>query len=96
MPNYFFLQWNEKFGESYKKLRLGYNFLKECRNVDFSCVSTLSIGQQQREAERQARQADMLREKFNVVCQQMVENMPEMQVKTFTLILLREISILCK
>ena len=27
-------KWHEKFGDTYKKLSLGYNFLKECKKVN--------------------------------------------------------------
>lgn len=37
--------WNEKFGEAYKKLALGYHFLKHTKKVSGSCtVKPTSLG----------------------------------------------------
>ncbi|XP_014677542.1 PREDICTED: UV-stimulated scaffold protein A-like [Priapulus caudatus] len=72
-------QWNEKYGEAYKKLQLGYNYLKECKGINFTDMHSQSIGEQQRENERRARQENMLRDKLKVISQQMTDLIPEIQ-----------------
>lgn len=47
-------QWYEKFGEAYKKLALGYHYLKSCKKVNFDAVSARieTERRQQEETER--------------------------------------------
>nr|XP_012638826.1 UV-stimulated scaffold protein A isoform X5 [Microcebus murinus] len=45
--------WNEKFGEAYKKLALGYHFLKHNKKVDFQDVSARTLAERRREEEKQ-------------------------------------------
>lgn len=45
--------WNEKFGEAYKKLALGYHFLKHIKKVDFQDVNARSLAERKREEEKQ-------------------------------------------
>ncbi|XP_057628516.1 UV-stimulated scaffold protein A isoform X2 [Chionomys nivalis] len=45
--------WNEKFGEAYKKLALGYHFLKHIKKVDFRDVNARSLAERKREEEKQ-------------------------------------------
>nr|XP_048270851.1 UV-stimulated scaffold protein A [Myodes glareolus]XP_048270853.1 UV-stimulated scaffold protein A [Myodes glareolus]XP_048270854.1 UV-stimulated scaffold protein A [Myodes glareolus]XP_048270855.1 UV-stimulated scaffold protein A [Myodes glareolus]XP_048270856.1 UV-stimulated scaffold protein A [Myodes glareolus] len=45
--------WNEKFGEAYKKLALGYHFLKHIKKVDFRDVNVRSLAERKREEEKQ-------------------------------------------
>ncbi|KAL1789575.1 UV-stimulated scaffold protein A isoform X1 [Sigmodon hispidus] len=45
--------WNEKFGEAYKKLALGYHFLKHTKKVDFRDVNARTVAERKREEEKQ-------------------------------------------
>ncbi|XP_052592201.1 UV-stimulated scaffold protein A [Peromyscus californicus insignis] len=45
--------WNEKFGEAYKKLALGYHFLKHTKKVDFRDVDARTVAERKREEEKQ-------------------------------------------
>ncbi|EGW00405.1 UV-stimulated scaffold protein A isoform X3 [Cricetulus griseus] len=45
--------WNEKFGEAYKKLALGYHFLKHTKKVDFQDVNARTVAERKREEEKQ-------------------------------------------
>ncbi|XP_006893657.1 PREDICTED: UV-stimulated scaffold protein A [Elephantulus edwardii] len=47
--------WNEKFGEAYKKLALGYHFLRHNKQVDFQDVSARTLAERKREEEKQRR-----------------------------------------
>nr|XP_042141702.1 UV-stimulated scaffold protein A isoform X3 [Peromyscus maniculatus bairdii]XP_042141703.1 UV-stimulated scaffold protein A isoform X3 [Peromyscus maniculatus bairdii] len=44
--------WNEKFGEAYKKLALGYHFLKHTKKVDFRDVDARTVAERKREEEK--------------------------------------------
>lgn len=45
--------WNEKFGEAYKKLALGYHFLKHTKKVDFRDINVRTLAERKREEEKQ-------------------------------------------
>ncbi|XP_008047895.1 UV-stimulated scaffold protein A [Carlito syrichta] len=45
--------WNEKFGEAYKKLALGYHFLRHIKKVDFHDVNVRTVAERKREEEKQ-------------------------------------------
>lgn len=45
--------WNEKFGEAYKKLALGYHFLKHTKKVDFRDINVRTVAERKREEEKQ-------------------------------------------
>nr|XP_045017583.1 UV-stimulated scaffold protein A isoform X1 [Jaculus jaculus]XP_045017584.1 UV-stimulated scaffold protein A isoform X1 [Jaculus jaculus] len=45
--------WNEKFGEAYKKLALGYHFLRHTKKVDFQDVNARTVAERKREEEKQ-------------------------------------------
>ncbi|XP_036903122.1 UV-stimulated scaffold protein A isoform X2 [Sturnira hondurensis] len=47
--------WNEKFGAAYKKLALGYHFLKHSQQVDFQDVNARTPAERKREEEKQRR-----------------------------------------
>ncbi|XP_048220775.1 UV-stimulated scaffold protein A isoform X2 [Perognathus longimembris pacificus] len=45
--------WNEKFGKAYKKLALGYHFLRHIKKVDFQDVDARTLAERKREEEKQ-------------------------------------------
>ncbi|XP_010639985.1 UV-stimulated scaffold protein A isoform X3 [Fukomys damarensis] len=45
--------WNEQFGEAYKKLALGYHFLRHTKKVDFQDVNARTLAERKREEEKQ-------------------------------------------
>ncbi|XP_047423130.1 UV-stimulated scaffold protein A isoform X1 [Sciurus carolinensis] len=45
--------WNERFGEAYKKLALGYHFLKHTKKVDFQDVNCRTLVERRREEQKQ-------------------------------------------
>ncbi|XP_069877761.1 UV-stimulated scaffold protein A [Dipodomys merriami] len=45
--------WNEKFGKAYKKLALGYHFLRHTKKVDFQDVDARTLAERKREEEKQ-------------------------------------------
>ncbi|NXD62141.1 UVSSA protein, partial [Eolophus roseicapillus] len=48
-------EWHEKYGEAYKKLALGYHFLKQNKKVDFEDVHARTMAERRREEEKQKR-----------------------------------------
>ncbi|XP_025968521.2 UV-stimulated scaffold protein A isoform X2 [Dromaius novaehollandiae] len=55
--------WHEKYGEAYKKLSLGYHFLKQNKKVDFQDVSARTLAERKREEEKQKRLDNIYKEK---------------------------------
>ncbi|NXI34180.1 UVSSA protein, partial [Galbula dea] len=56
-------EWHEKYGEAYKKLSLGYHFLKQNKKVDFQDVHARSLAERRREEEKQKRLDNIYKEK---------------------------------
>ncbi|XP_066478504.1 UV-stimulated scaffold protein A [Tiliqua scincoides] len=48
-------EWHEKYGEAYKKLSLGYYYLKQNKKVDFQDVSARTLAERKRDEEKQKR-----------------------------------------
>ncbi|NXU57892.1 UVSSA protein, partial [Turnix velox] len=55
--------WHEKYGEAYKKLSLGYHFLKQNKKVDFQDVHARTVAERKREEEKQKRLDNIYKEK---------------------------------
>ncbi|KAK4818157.1 hypothetical protein QYF61_007305 [Mycteria americana] len=55
--------WHEKYGEAYKKLSLGYHFLKQNKKVDFQDVHARTVAERRREEEKQKRLDNIYKEK---------------------------------
>ncbi|XP_033122407.1 UV-stimulated scaffold protein A-like [Anneissia japonica] len=71
--------WYEKFGQSYKKLALGYNYLKHVKRVDFNNIQAATLAEQQREAARKKKMEIALQEKMNVTVNEIHDTLPDMQ-----------------
>ncbi|XP_064007611.1 UV-stimulated scaffold protein A [Pogoniulus pusillus] len=56
-------EWHEKYGEAYKKLSLGYHFLKQNKKVDFQDVHARTVAERRREEEKQKRLDNIYKEK---------------------------------
>ncbi|XP_065517122.1 UV-stimulated scaffold protein A [Lathamus discolor] len=56
-------EWHEKYGEAYKKLALGYHFLKQNKKVDFEDVHARTITERRREEEKRKRMDNVYKEK---------------------------------
>ncbi|NWJ04622.1 UVSSA protein, partial [Crypturellus undulatus] len=65
--------WHEKYGEAYKKLSLGYHFLKENKKVDFQDVSARTLAERRREEEKQKRLDNIYKEKTKKAEKEMAE-----------------------
>ncbi|NXE44967.1 UVSSA protein, partial [Casuarius casuarius] len=65
--------WHEKYGEAYKKLSLGYHFLKQNKKVDFQDVSARTLAERKREEEKQKRLDNIYKEKAKRAEKEMAE-----------------------
>lgn len=70
-------EWNTKFGEDYKRLNLGYKYLKHCKKVDFDDARSRSIIQRQREEEEQRRRDQAIADKVNKAKQELLDRSEE-------------------
>uniref|UniRef100_A0A8B9ZDK3 UV-stimulated scaffold protein A n=1 Tax=Buteo japonicus TaxID=224669 RepID=A0A8B9ZDK3_9AVES len=65
--------WHEKYGEAYKKLSLGYHFLKQNKKVDFQDVHARTVAERRREEEKQKRLDNIYKEKAKKAEKEMEE-----------------------
>ncbi|XP_053314147.1 UV-stimulated scaffold protein A [Spea bombifrons] len=72
-------EWHEKFGEAYKKLSLGYHFLKQNKKVDFQDVRSRTLAERKREEEKKQRLENIYKEKARKASEEMEEMMSEIQ-----------------
>ncbi|KAF3825398.1 UV-stimulated scaffold protein A isoform X2 [Mirounga leonina] len=68
--------WNEKYGAAYKKLALGYHFLRHSKQVDFQDVSARTLAERKREEEKRKRLDRIYRERSEQAIREM-EDMSE-------------------
>ncbi|XP_006874192.1 PREDICTED: UV-stimulated scaffold protein A [Chrysochloris asiatica] len=71
--------WNEKFGEAYKKLALGYHFLRHNKQVDFQDINARTLAERKREAEKQRRLDSIYRERAKQAGAEMEEMSEEVR-----------------
>uniref|UniRef100_A0A8C6XBZ2 UV-stimulated scaffold protein A n=1 Tax=Naja naja TaxID=35670 RepID=A0A8C6XBZ2_NAJNA len=72
-------EWHEKYGEAYKKLSLGYFFLKQNKKIDFQDVHARTSAERKRDEERQKRLDNIYKEKAQKAEKEMKEASPEIQ-----------------
>ncbi|XP_067008916.2 UV-stimulated scaffold protein A isoform X3 [Anabrus simplex] len=66
-------EWNSEFGDGYKKLKLGYNYLKHCKKVDFSALEMEDSAQRMRQQELERRQNTINQERLKKVQSELEE-----------------------
>ncbi|XP_074922742.1 UV-stimulated scaffold protein A isoform X1 [Chelonoidis abingdonii] len=71
--------WHEKYGEAYKKLSLGYHFLKQNKKVDFQDVNVRTLAERRREEEKQKRLDNIYKERAKRAEKEMEEMSQEIQ-----------------
>lgn len=64
-------EWNERFGEAYKKLAVGYHFLRNTKKVDFQDVDARTVAQRRREDERRKHLDKIHRERAEQAAREM-------------------------
>ncbi|XP_058402508.1 UV-stimulated scaffold protein A isoform X2 [Diceros bicornis minor] len=71
--------WNEKYGLAYKKLALGYHFLRHSKQVDFQDVNARTLAERKREEEKQRRLDRIYRERSEQAAREMEEMSEEIR-----------------
>ncbi|KAM4810304.1 UV-stimulated scaffold protein A [Rhinophrynus dorsalis] len=72
-------EWHEKFGEAYKKLSLGYHFLKRNKKIDFQDVRSRTLAERKREEEKEKHLQNIYKEKAKKAKTEMEEMLEEIQ-----------------
>ncbi|XP_062981992.1 UV-stimulated scaffold protein A [Elgaria multicarinata webbii] len=72
-------EWHEKYGEAYKKLSLGYHFLKQNKKVDFHDVSARTLAERKRDEEKQRRLDTIYKDKAKKTEREMEDMSQEIQ-----------------
>ncbi|XP_059378105.1 UV-stimulated scaffold protein A [Carassius carassius] len=71
--------WHATYGEAYKKLSLGYHFLKQIKKVDFHDVEARTLAERKRQEEKQKRLERIYKEKLEKAKQEMEEMTTEIE-----------------
>ncbi|CAF95407.1 unnamed protein product, partial [Tetraodon nigroviridis] len=71
--------WHSLYGGAYKKLALGYHFLKKIKKVDFQDVEARTVVERRRDEERQRKREAMYKEKVEAASKDMEDSYPEIQ-----------------
>ncbi|XP_072898346.1 UV-stimulated scaffold protein A [Hemitrygon akajei] len=72
-------EWQDKYGNAYKKLSLGYQFLKQVRKVDFQDIRARTQAERKREEERLKRLENINNVRVKRVEEEMKEMSEEIQ-----------------
>ncbi|XP_056238942.1 UV-stimulated scaffold protein A isoform X2 [Seriola aureovittata] len=71
--------WQASYGTAYKKLALGYHFLKQVKKVDFQDAEARTVAERRREEERQRRMERIYKERVETACRDMEELQQEIE-----------------
>ena len=66
--------WHQKFGKHYKKLEIGYDYLKRVKHVDFAGVRSRTLLERQQQESLEARQRDIEKRAIEKVQSELKEN----------------------
>nr|XP_019942015.1 PREDICTED: UV-stimulated scaffold protein A isoform X2 [Paralichthys olivaceus] len=66
--------WQASYGTAYKKLALGYHFLKQVKKVDFQDAEARTVAERRREEERQRRMERIYKDRVEAACKDMEES----------------------
>ncbi|CAL9707148.1 unnamed protein product [Knipowitschia caucasica] len=71
--------WQASYGSAYKKLALGYHFLKQVKKVDFQDVEARTVADRRREEERRSRLERIYKEKAEAATKDMEDSYEEIE-----------------
>ncbi|XP_078809881.1 UV-stimulated scaffold protein A isoform X2 [Oryzias latipes] len=71
--------WQASYGSAYKKLALGYHFLKQVKKVDFQDLEARTISERRREEERQRKMERIYKARVEAAAKEMEESYQEME-----------------
>ncbi|VDI56906.1 Hypothetical predicted protein [Mytilus galloprovincialis] len=72
-------KWYDKFGEEYKRLTLGFNFLKTCKKIDFNGIRSRTELQQKQEKEKEEKLKKIAKERMEKTLEQMNEMLEDIK-----------------
>ncbi|XP_071455145.1 UV-stimulated scaffold protein A-like [Hetaerina americana] len=72
-------EWNQKYGNAYKKLSLAYKFLKNCHKVDFGELAMQNSIEHQRQLELERKKQEFIEAKSKKILREIEENEAEIQ-----------------
>ncbi|XP_069580732.1 UV-stimulated scaffold protein A isoform X1 [Brachyistius frenatus] len=71
--------WQTSYGSAYKKLALGYHFLKQVKKVDFHDAEARTVAERSRAEERQRRMERIYKERVEAASKDMEESSQEIE-----------------
>ncbi|XP_036069882.1 UV-stimulated scaffold protein A isoform X2 [Oryzias melastigma] len=71
--------WQASYGSAYKKLALGYHFLKQVKKVDFQDLEARTIAERRREEERQRKMERIYKARVEAAAKEMEESHQEIE-----------------
>uniref|UniRef100_A0A3P8RYF7 UV-stimulated scaffold protein A n=1 Tax=Amphiprion percula TaxID=161767 RepID=A0A3P8RYF7_AMPPE len=71
--------WQASYGSAYKKLALGYHFLKQVKKVDFQDAEARTVAERRREEERQRKMQRIYKERVEAAAKDMEESYEEIE-----------------
>eukprot|EP00118_Oscarella_pearsei_P029016 m.3478 g.3478 ORF g.3478 m.3478 type:complete len:706 (+) comp9457_c0_seq1:14-2131(+) len=72
-------QWNTKYGHQYKKLTIGYRYLKDAKKIDLDVVNAELSARQIREDARKERRLAAIRQKVQIIVKEKKDLTPEIE-----------------
>ncbi|KAM9834777.1 UV-stimulated scaffold protein A isoform 3-T24 [Syngnathus typhle] len=72
--------WQSSYGSAYKKLELGYHFLKQFKKVDFQEAEAGTVPEQERQIERQRKMQRIYDEKLNAAIRELEDCSPDIEM----------------
>ncbi|KAM6952068.1 UV-stimulated scaffold protein A [Lycodopsis pacificus] len=71
--------WQTSYGAAYKKLALGYHFLKQVKKVDFQDAEARTVAERSREVDRQRKMQRIYKERVEAASKDMEESYQEIE-----------------
>ncbi|XP_061581929.1 UV-stimulated scaffold protein A-like [Cololabis saira] len=71
--------WQTSYGSAYKKLALGYHFLKQVKKVDFQDAEARTVAERRRDEERQSRMERIYKARLEAAAKEMEESYQEIE-----------------
>ncbi|XP_077433949.1 UV-stimulated scaffold protein A isoform X2 [Vanacampus margaritifer] len=72
--------WQSSYGSAYKKLELGYHFLKQFKKVDFQDTEARTAVQRERETERQRKMQRIYNERLKAAIRDLEDSSPDIEM----------------
>ncbi|RUS88210.1 hypothetical protein EGW08_004042 [Elysia chlorotica] len=73
-------QWHDKYGLGYRKLVVGYEYLRDCKHIDFNDIRARSIAERKRIEENEKKKKEMMAKRLAKVLKEILEEKDEIKV----------------